>query len=270
LNGRMALRLMALLILLKLLAVTTSYASGNAGGIFGPSLFIGAMLGGSLGSIAHHLLPAYTALPGAYALVGMGTLFAGIVRAPMTSVLMIFETTHDYAVIVPLMISNMVSFFIATKLQKEPIYEALAVQDGIHLPGAEVRRLGQREVADVMRSASEVMRSEMTVREALDQSQGMKFQAWPVTNERGVIGLVGLAQLKEAMENGGNRKKIGDMVDAIHFPHVHADQPLYLALERMGAANMNVLPVVSRANIHHLMGIVVLGDVLDSYGVRRS
>ena len=270
LNGRMALRMMALLMLLKLLAVTTSYASGNAGGIFGPSLFIGAMLGGSLGSIAHHLLPAYTALPGAYALVGMGTLFAGIIRAPMTSVLMIFETTHDYAVIVPLMISNMVSFFISTKLQKEPIYEALAVQDGIHLPGAEARRLGQREVAHVMRSANEVMRSEMTVHEALDQSQGMKFQAWPVTNERGVIGLVGLAQLKEAMENGGNRKKIGDMVDAIHFPHVHADQPLYLALERMGAANMNVLPVVSRANIHHLMGIVVLGDVLDSYGVRRS
>ena len=100
LNGRMALGIMALLVVLKLFAVTTSYGSGNAGGIFGPSLFIGAMLGGTVGGIAHQLLPQYTASAGAYALVGMGTLFAGIIRAPMTSVLMIFETTQDYAVIV--------------------------------------------------------------------------------------------------------------------------------------------------------------------------
>src|SRR6202451_3989783 len=131
----MAFQLMAFLVVFKLLAVTTSYASGNAGGIFGPSLFIGAMLGGSLGSVAHHWWPGYTAAPGAYALVGMGALFAGVVRAPMTSVLMIFETTRDYAVIVPLMIANLVSFFLSSRLQKEPIYEALAVQDGIHLPG---------------------------------------------------------------------------------------------------------------------------------------
>ena len=111
LNGRMALELMAVLVVFKLVAVTTSYGSGNAGGIFGPSLFIGAMLGGTLGSVAHQFLPTYTAQPGAYALVGMGALFAGIVRAPMTSVVMIFETTRDYAVIVPLMIANLVSFF---------------------------------------------------------------------------------------------------------------------------------------------------------------
>src|SRR3984893_2828566 len=84
LNGGMALRLMVLLLVLKLFAVTTSYASGNAGGIFGPSLFLGAMLGGSIGTVAHNLLPDYVASPGAYALVGMGTAFAGIIRAPMT------------------------------------------------------------------------------------------------------------------------------------------------------------------------------------------
>lgn len=82
LNGSMALKLMALLVVLKLFAITTSYASGNAGGIFGPALFLGSMLGGTVGTVAHHLLPAYTAAPGAYALVGMGALFAGIVRAP--------------------------------------------------------------------------------------------------------------------------------------------------------------------------------------------
>src|SRR5215469_5142641 len=90
LNGKMALKLMAILVLLKLVAVAMSYASGNAGGIFGPSLFIGAMLGGCVGTLAHRLFPAHTATPGAYALVGMGAVFAGIVRAPMTSVLMIF------------------------------------------------------------------------------------------------------------------------------------------------------------------------------------
>src|SRR5229473_397305 len=129
LNGNMAFKMMLLLVVLKLIAVTTSYASGNAGGIFGPSLFIGAMLGGAVGTGAHHLFPAYTATPGAYALVGMGAVFAGIVRAPMTSVLMIFEMTQDYAVIVPLMISNLVSLFISSRLQQQPIYEALAVQD---------------------------------------------------------------------------------------------------------------------------------------------
>ena len=86
------------------------------------------------------------------ALVGMGTLFAGIIRAPMTSVLMIFETTQDYAVIVPLMISNLVSFFISSRFQPEPIYEALAVQDGIHLPSAATRhQRGGRQVVHLAR-----------------------------------------------------------------------------------------------------------------------
>src|SRR5216683_8207932 len=167
LNGNMAFKMMLLLVVLKLIAVTTSYASGNAGGIFGPSLFIGAMLGGSVGTLAHHLLPAYTATPGAYALVGMGAVFAGIVRAPMTSVLMIFEMTQDYSVVVPLMIANLVSLFVASRLQHEPIYEALAVQDGIHLPGPKGRqRRGQRSVVSVMRTADQLLPAEITVQEA--------------------------------------------------------------------------------------------------------
>src|SRR5436190_10303624 len=119
------------------------------------------MLGGSLGTVAHRLFPAYTASSGAYALVGMGAAFAGIVRAPMTSVLMIFEMTQDYAVIVPLMIANLVSLFIASRLQREPIYEALAVQDGIHLPTAESRqRKGRRQVVRVMQLTSQSLPGE--------------------------------------------------------------------------------------------------------------
>jgi CIC family chloride channel protein len=270
LNGNMAFKMMLLLVILKLLAVTTSYASGNAGGIFGPALFIGAMLGGTVGTVAHRLFPAYTATPGAYALVGMGAAFAGIVRAPMTSVLMIFEMTQDYAVIVPLMIANLVSLFIASRLQHEPIYEALAVQDGIHLPTSETRRrYGQRQVRKVMQTASQLLPAENTVREALERVRSSASRTWLVMDRRGVIGVVNLAKLEQELAEGAD-KKVGDLVDALAFPHVHSDQGLDFALERMGANQIEILPVVSRADLHKLEGIVTLRDVLDAYGVTRA
>jgi len=267
LNGRMAFNLMVLLVVLKLIAVTTSYASGNAGGIFGPALFIGAMLGGAVGTVAHHLLPAHTATPGAYALVGMGAVFAGIVRAPMTSVVMIFEMTQDYAVIVPLMIANLVSLFISSRLQRQPIYEALAVQDGIHLPTAETRhRHGQRQVTRITHAATQLLPSEITVEEALERVRSSEFRTWLVTDRRGVIGVINLTTLeREAAE--GAAKQLGEIVSGLVFPHVHPDQGLDLALERMGANQIEILPVVSRADMHKLEGIVTLRDVLDSYGV---
>ena len=267
LNGKMALNLMFLLVVLKLFAVTTSYASGNAGGIFGPALFIGAMLGGTLGTLAHQWLPAYTATPGAYALVGMGAVFAGIVRAPMTSVVMIFEMTQDYAVIVPLMISNLVSLFISSRLQRQPIYEALAVQDGIHLPAAETRqRSDRRRVIRVMQAASAYLPAEITVQEALERVRSSEGRTWLVTDRRGVVGVINLSTLqREAMEGAG--KRLSEVVGASAFPHVHSDQGLDLALERMGANQIDILPVVSRADVHRLEGIVTLRGVLDSYGV---
>ena len=270
LNGNMAFKMMLLLVVLKLIAVTTSYASGNAGGIFGPALFIGAMLGGTVGTVAHHWFPAYTATPGAYALVGMGAAFAGIVRAPMTSVLMIFEMTQDYAVIVPLMIANLVSLFIASRLQHEPIYEALAVQDGIHLPKVETRRRhGRRQVAKIMKTASQLLPVEITVREALARVRSSGFRTWLVTDRRGVIGVVNLARLERELAEGAD-KQVGELVDALVFPHVHPDQGLDLALERMGANQIEILPVVNRADVHKLEGVVTLRDVLDAYGVNRA
>jgi CIC family chloride channel protein len=267
LNGRMAFNLMLLLVVLKLLTVTTSYASGNAGGIFGPALFIGAMLGGTVGTLGHRLFPAYTATPGAYALVGMGAVFAGIVRAPMTSVLMIFEMTQDYAVIVPLMIANLVSLFISSRLQREPIYEALAVQDGIHLPTAATRQQHRhRQVRRVMQTASLLLPAEITVRDALERVRSSEVRAWLVTDRRGVVGVINFARLEREMAEGAN-KKLGELVDALVFPHVHPDQGLDLALERMGANQIEILPVVNRADVHKLEGILTLRDVLDAYGV---
>jgi CIC family chloride channel protein len=205
-------------------------------------------------------------MSGAYALVGMGAAFAGIVRAPMTSVLMIFEMTQDYAVIVPLMIANLVSLFISSRLQKQPIYEALAIQDGIHLPTAEARRHGQRLVFRVMRAVTEPLSGEITVREALEQIQSSQLRTWVVNDSRGVIGVINLSSLKRGLTDGAD-KKISDLVEVIHFPHVHSDQGLDVALERMGTNQLEILPVVSRADIHKLQGIVTLHDVLEAYGV---
>src|SRR5580698_9899812 len=156
LGGDFPVKTVAMLAVLKIIATPACYGSGNAGGIFGPSLFIGAMIGGAVGGVAHSLFPHITANPGAYALVGMGTAFAGIVRTPLTSVIMIFEMTRDYAIIVPLMISNLISFFISRMLQPEPIYEALALQEGVYLPTAESREelYGDR-VGEIMRALSE-------------------------------------------------------------------------------------------------------------------
>ncbi|HYV75882.1 MAG TPA: chloride channel protein [Candidatus Binatia bacterium] len=270
LNGRMALNLMVVLLVLKLLAVTTSYASGNAGGIFGPSLFLGAMLGGAMGAVAHHLMPVHTATPGAYALVGMGAVFAGIVRAPMTSVVMIFEMTQDYAVIVPLMISNLVSLFIASGLQRQPIYEALAVQDGIHLPTVATRqRPSRHQVRQIMRTATDLLPGEITVAEALQRVETSQFRSWLVMDRRGVIGVVNLPRLQQEGA-GDTAKRLDELVEGGGFPHVHPDQELDLALERMGANQIEILPVVSRADIHKLEGIVSLRDVLYSYGIGSS
>jgi CIC family chloride channel protein len=272
LNGNMAFKVMLLLVVLKLFAVTTSYASGNAGGIFGPALFIGAMVGGTVGTVAHHLFPAYTAVPGAYALVGMGAVFAGIVRAPMTSVLMIFEMTQDYAVIVPLMIANMVSLFIASRLQHAPIYEALAVQDGIHLPSAKTRqRLGRRQVKKAMRAASQLLPAEITVREAYERVRSSEFRTWLVTDQRGVIGVISLSRLeRELAEGASGESTLSELAGSRAFPHIHPDQGLDVALDRMGANQIELLPVVSRADVHKLEGVITLRSVLDAYGVNRA
>ena len=268
LNSNMALRLMVLLLILKVITVTVSYATGNAGGIFGPALFIGAMLGGAIGTGAHHLFPLSTATPGAYALVGMGAVFAGVVRAPMTSVLMIFEMTQDYAVIVPLMIANLISLFVAGQLQHEPIYEALASQDGIHLPNAHTRsRFGQRTAATIMKPSTQSLSADLAIRDALAQQNGVN--TWLITDSGGVIGVVNRATLAREVAESPDRT-LEQTLDSPDFPHIHADQGLDLALERMGTNQIDILPVVHRANVHELQGIITLQDVLDAYGVAHS
>jgi CIC family chloride channel protein len=279
LNGDIVLKLVVLLAVLKIVATAVCYGTGNAGGIFGPSLFMGAMMGAAVGGVAHALFPAHTAGPGAYALVGMGTAFAGIVRTPMTSVIMIFEMTRDYTIIVPLMISNMIAYFISLKLQKEPIYEALAHQDGVHLPTRHSRAEAERaQVRQAMRPPPAVLSPDQRVASALHQVEDGGFDAWPVVGAKELWGMIRTSELERAAAGGASNKRIADIFGhrpptghptAEEFPHLHTDHSLSLALERMGASGLNVLPVVSRANLRQLMGIVALSDVLDVYGVAR-
>ena len=165
----------------------------------------------------------HTADSGAYALVGMGTAFAGIVRTPLTSVIMIFEMTRDYSIIVPLMISNLIAFFISQQLQREPIYEALAHQDGIHLPTGTMRVAGGRLLV------SSAMR--------------------PLPAQPGPDDVEALQAL------------------IAHAPHLHLDHTLHVALARMGESGLDLLPVVSREDLRHVIGTVALRDVLATYGV---
>jgi CIC family chloride channel protein len=277
LNGNIVLQMVVLFAVLKIIATAVCYASGNAGGIFGPSLFMGAMMGAAVGGVAHTLFPNSTATPGAYALVGMGTAFAGVVRTPLTSVIMIFEITRDYTIIVPLMISNLIAFFISQKLQPEPIYEALEHQDGIHLPSAQSRSDGERtHVYQAMRPVPVVLSPDATVALALPKVTAGPFDAWPVVNEDGLVGMIKNSQIISAAGDGGVEKHLSELLalnDKLHhnsaeeLPHVHPDHSLSLALERMGASGLNVLPVVSRANVRQLVGVVALNDILATFGV---
>jgi CIC family chloride channel protein len=267
LTGHLTLRLMAMLVVLRVLTTSVCYASGNAGGIFGPSLFIGAMLGGSVGTLIHGFFPDYAGNPGAYALVGMGAAFAGIIRVPMTSVIMIFEITHDYSIIVPLMISNLTSFFVSYRLQRQPIYEALAMQEGVHLPCAETRqREGRRPVSLAMRPPSRLLPPELRVAEAWELCQRNPEPAWLVADEGGLLGVVARERIEKVVELGGGEKELRALLERRAFPHVHPDHSLDLTLERMGKARLELLPVVSRANVRKLDGVITLEDVLRAYG----
>jgi len=250
LGGDLALKTVVLLAVLKIVATATCYGSGNAGGIFGPSLFIGATIGGAVGAVAHALFPAQTAGPGAYALIGMGTAFAGIVRTPLTSVIMIFEMTRDYSIIVPLMISNLISFLVSYGLQRQPIYEALAHQEGVNLPAGESRdQLKRLQAGNFMQPGDRAFPPDLDQPSAVERLKAERVNAWPVV-QAGII--VGMANLSGK---------------STEYPYIYPDQSLSLALEKMGTSGVDSLPVVSRANFRQLLGVLTLRDILNAYGL---
>jgi len=255
LNGGLLLRTMVVLCFAKLAATIVSYASGNAGGIFAPSLYLGAMAGGSIGVLMHRFAPFPTGDPGAYALVGMGTLFAGIIRAPMTSVFMIFELTQDYQVLVPLMIANMTSFLISKHYQPMPLYHALLQQDYVHLPGPGGRMpVGTWRACDIMTRDFTFLPPDISIEAAARVAAPTGAGCFLVGTSGGYSGLVTRDRIEEALGSGAAEAPIATIVTKDHA-HVHPDQSLELVLDRL-AKSPGLLPVVSRSQVSHVEGVI--------------
>ena len=268
LNGGLLLKTMAILCFLKLGATIVSYASGNAGGIFAPSLYIGAMAGGAVGLVVHRVAPFPTGDPGAYALVGMGTLFAGIIRAPMTSVFMIFEITQDYQILVPLMVANMLSFMISKHYQPVPVYHALLHQDGVHLPSPATAAAGPGTLArHLMRTDMTFIAPDLSIDEALRWTADHEAPAYLVGTHERLLGVVTRSQLEKLHEMG----RATDRLDGLapdEFVHAHPDHPIEVVLERLADSD-GILPVVSRTEVRRVEGVITGDSILDIGRERR-
>ena len=263
--------MLACLALLKIVATAVSFTSGTPGGMFAPTLFIGAMMGGAVGGLEHLLLPQLTAPVGVYALVGMGTAFAGILRCPMTSVFMVVEVSGSYDIVLPLVISNVIAYVISRRWQPVPIFDLLSQQDGVRLPSMEEQREeGVLHVEDAMRPAQgrggrsiPVIAAERPVREAWMKAQLAPRHFLLVHGGNGEwygLTLEGLAPLVARAEE---ERPLRDVLQPAWRLHVlYPDQPLESFLREAG--DEPLLPVIHRAH-GLLLGVLTLTDALAAY-----
>jgi CIC family chloride channel protein len=268
LNGGLPLKLMLLLCFVKLAATIISYASGNAGGIFAPSLFLGAMAGGAVGVVVHRFAIFPTGDPGAYALVGMGALFAGIIRAPITSVFMIFELTQDYQILVPLMIANMFSFLISRRYQPRAVYHALLDQDHVHLPEPGGHVAAGRLARDIMTHNLTFIPPGSSVEGAWKLIAENQSKCFLVGSQEMLAGLVTRQSLEEAMQSGKASDPLTSLLVS-GWTHVHPDHSLELALERF-RQNPGLLPVLSRGGTFRVEGVITLETIMQFVETNRE
>ncbi len=267
LAGDLSLRLLLVLCLVKVLATTFSYSSGGAGGIFAPSLFVGAMLGGAVGHLDAYVFGHDSAAFGAFALVGMGAVFAGVIRAPITSVLIIFEMTGSYGLVLPLMLANMTSYAVARRLRPLPIYEALLAQDGIVLPhgGPVATKIGL-PIADAMQVPLTARPDETAaaVCARLEAAASrVPFTAVPVVDAEGrplgVVSVAALFNVRDTAETVAGHLEVAETIAL--------SSSLDEAIRRMDDCDVRRLLVVSADG--RLVGIVALTDVVRTQA-RRS
>jgi len=258
LGGQLALRTLVALGVVKVVATISSYSSGGAGGIFAPSLFFGAMLGGAVGHLDVALFGHESSQLGAFALVGMGAVFAGVIRAPITSVLIIFEMTGGYGLVLPLMVASSTSYVIARRFRPTPIYEALLEQDGIHLPhgGQTSQAIDRLSVSDAMTSQVVSLGPDSTLAEAQRVAQSSDFALLPVLDAAGVPkGSVAIEDLLRSAGDAG--------LDALVRPVnvIRSDEPLVRALVHMNDAGIRQLVVIDPVS-GHLAGMLTTTDVV--------
>jgi len=255
-------RILALLGAFKIVATSLSFVSGTPGGMFAPTLFIGAMIGGAVGGVEHHFFPFLTGSVGAYALVGMGTLFAGFLRVPFTSVFMVLEVSGNYSIILPVMISNTISYLISRRFQSTALFDLLSRQDGVDLPSMEERREeAVFRVEDALRPyQGPILRGSESIAEALKSPGGPHFL---VSDGRGEWAIVSRPNLERLADLGQENSTIRSVLPPERLPHVHPDQPLDVALRRVG--EWPLLPVLNRADSGKLEGVVSLQTILETY-----
>jgi CIC family chloride channel protein len=262
LAGQLALKLLLALGAVKLVATVFSYSSGGAGGIFAPSLFIGSMLGGAVGYLDVAAFGHEQSQLGAFALVGMGAVFAGVVRAPITSVLIIFEMTGGYGLVLPLMLANMTSYILARHFRPTPIYEALLEQDGISLPrvtAAHAHPLDRLSVADAM--TTEVLSASAgdtagTLKALLD---GRSFELVPVLGAGTLEGAVSLAALAQATPDTPLRSLVHPVETIL------SNVPLSQAVVRMNQKTGRQLVVLDAATPSRVVGMLTITDLVRAH-----
>jgi CIC family chloride channel protein len=260
-------QLLATLAGLKILATTLSFVSGTPGGMFAPTLFIGAMLGGAIGGVERHFYPHLTGTTGTYALVGMGVLFAGFLRAPMTSVFMVIEVSGNYSIIVPVILANACAYFISRSFQPVPIFDLLTRQDGLDLPSLEeLREETVLHIEDAMKPPPvPVLNSEESVQDAVAQIQPASSDLFLVRLKPSGWSSITRDLLQRFASEGKSEMTLGSLLPPERLPHLHPDYPLEMALRYVHQTPL--VPVVSRADSRKLEGVISNEDVLAKYRV---
>jgi CIC family chloride channel protein len=265
LRGDMALGLLALLLLLKILATSTTIGSGGSGGVFAPSLFIGAMVGGTVGTLAHRWMPEIAASPGAYALVGMGALVAGTTHAPLTAILIIFELTSDYKLIVPLMAACMLSTLITTRLSRDSIYTVKLRRRGIDIRrGRDINVLRALKVAEVMSHDAATVPAGQSVGELIglvaDHPQSCFYV---VGDDRRLEGVIVLAELRKILPDlEGVEALVALDLARTDLGTLSPQQDLDTVMRIFAGKNREELPVVEEGR---MVGVVSRQHLLDAY-----
>jgi CIC family chloride channel protein len=249
---------------LKILATTLSFTSGTPGGMFAPTLFIGAMLGGAVGTVEHLFFPHLTGSVGTYALVGMGVLFAGFLRAPITSIFMALEVSGDYTIILPVLVANMFSYLISRKLQPVPALEQITRQDGLYLPALEEEREQEiLTVEDAMRPRPAIiLDSQKEVPDAWNLVQATNDEYFLVRRPSKSVAILSRVNLKK-LADSGELRSLDETQTLSVVPYLHPDEDLQVALRQ--ATNYPLVPVLSRANVSRILGVIALTDIMDAY-----
>ncbi len=270
-------RYLLALFALRLVFSSLTVGAGAVGGVFTPTLFLGALLGDAFGGTAHWLFPGWTADPKAYALVGMGCLLAGITHAPMTAVLMVFEMTLDYQLVVPLLVGAAAASLVARGIEGESIYtEALRRKRGTSPMAGGAAVMRSLTVSDVMRTEQATAAADEALPELLDRFlRERRNHIYIVDEEERFLGVVSLYEasraLREAADPGTLRAR--DVADR-HFPTVTPEDRLEKALDRFWVQDCERLPVLESLASRRLVGTVSKRDILGVYSLevlhRRS